>query len=242
MSQKKYKKSPQRPRPDAGRSGSATSAPRQGGGKRTAPPAAVGPVRHPRPSVTQARKDLEASGQKEGSPGMLVAALLGTTVFMFFYLHLLVLPQMGQLAGGLSMPDQQFSYDAALLAGLDAAMDEPAHGQLNWVHKTAGVIFPITVGLSVSAVAAWCLPRGWGRWLSYAAGAVFAVVDIVENMLIESALRAGGEGAGLASTFTTARWVLLVAITAWIVLMIAGRIRQSVRARMEAMTRQVRRS
>ncbi|MDI3331355.1 MAG: hypothetical protein QJR09_11590 [Micrococcus sp.] len=240
MSQKKSKKSQRRTRPDAGRPGSASGAPRQGEGKK-ASPAAVGPVRHPRPSVDQVRKDLEASGQKEGSPGMLVAALLGTTVFMFFYLHLLVLPQMSQLTGGLSMPDQQFSYGAADLAGLDAAMDEPAHGQLNWVHKTAGVIFPIAVGLSVSAVAAWCLPRGWGRWLSYAAGAVFAVVDIVENMLIESALRAGGEGAGMASAFTSARWVLLVAITAWIVLMLAGRIRRSVRERTEALTRQVRR-
>lgn len=241
MSQKKSKKRPNRPRPDAGRSGSPSGAPRQGEGRSKTPTADVGPVRHPRPSVTQARQDLKVSGQKEGSPGMLVAALLGTTVFMFFYLHLLVLPQMGQLAGGLSMPDQQFSYDAAYLAELDASMDEPAHGQLNWVHKTAGVIFPLAVGLSVSAVAAWCLPRGWGRWVSYAAGALFAVVDIVENVLIESALRAGGEGAGLASAFTTARWVLLVAITAWIVLMIAGRIRRSVRARTEALTRQARR-
>lgn len=227
MSQKKSKKR----RPDAGRPGSASGAPLQGAAQGKTQPAAVGPVRHPRPSVTQARKDLEVSGQQEGSPGMLVAALLGTTVFMFFYLHLLVLPQMSQLAGGLSMPDQQFSYDAAYVSGLDAAMDEAAHGQLNWVHKTAGVIFPIAVGLSVSAVAAWCLPRGWGRWASYAAGAVFVVVDIVENILIESALRAGGEGAALASAFTTARWVLLVAITAWIVLMIAGRIRRSIRER-----------
>lgn len=250
VSQKKSKSHKSRT-PDAGRSGPASGAPRPAAGKTTgkatgkvtgkkAGPAAVGPVRHPRPSVGQARTDLASSGQQEGSPGMLVAALLGTTVFMFFYLHVLVLPQMSQLTGGVSMPDQMFFYDAAYLAGLDAAMDEAAHGQLNWVHKTAGVIFPIAVGLSVAAVAAWCLPRGWGRWVSYAAGAVFAVVDIVENMLIESALRAGGQGAALASAFTTARWVLLVAITVWIIVMIAARIRRSVRERTEAMMRQVR--
>ncbi|MEO9249137.1 hypothetical protein ABDK96_15745 [Citricoccus nitrophenolicus] len=177
------------------------------------------------------RKDLEASGQKQGSPGMLVAALLGTTVFMFVYLHILVLQQMTQLTGGLAMPDSLFFYDSAYLTTLDAAMDEAAHGQLNWVHKTAGVIFPVTAGLSVAAVAAWCLPRGWGRWASYAAGLVFVVVDIVENMLIESALRAGGEGTGLASAFTSVRWVLLVAIALWIILMMLGRIRRSVRER-----------
>lgn len=239
MSQKKSKK--RQNRPGTGRSGSPSGAPRQGEVSGGAPASDAGPVRHPRPSVAQARQDLEASGQKEGSPGMLVAALLGTTLFMFFYLHVLVLPQMAQLSGGLPMPDQQFLYDSAYLAELDAAMDEPAHGQLNWVHKTAGVIFPIAVGLSVAAVAAWCLPRGWGRWVSYAAGALFAVVDIVENMLIESALRAGGEGAALASAFTTARWVLLVAITAWIVLMIAGRIRRSARERTGALDRRSRR-
>lgn len=239
MSQKKSKK--RQNRPGTGRSGSPSGAPRQGEVSGGAPASDAGPVRHPRPSMAQARQDLEASGQKEGSPGMLVAALLGTTLFMFFYLHVLVLPQMAQLSGGLPMPDQQFLYGSAYLAELDAAMDEPAHGQLNWVHKTAGVIFPIAVGLSVAAVAAWCLPRGWGRWVSYAAGALFAVVDIVENMLIESALRAGGDGAALASAFTTARWVLLVAITAWIVLMIAGRIRRSARERTGALDRRSRR-
>jgi len=240
VSQKKNKKSQRRAGPDARRAGAASGAPRQGDGKKTQP-AAVGPVRHPRPSVAQVRQDLESSGRQEGSPGMLVAALLGTTAFMFVYLHVLVLQQMTQLTGGLAMPDSLFAYDAGYLARLDAAMDDPAHGQLNWVHKTAGVIFPVAVGLSVSAVAAWSLPRGIGRWASYAAGLAFAVVDIVENVLIESALRAGGQGAGLASASTSARWVLLVAITLWIVLLVAGRIRRLVRERREATAGAVRR-
>ncbi|WP_168199813.1 hypothetical protein [Citricoccus sp. SGAir0253] len=247
MSQKKKRRSgAQSPaasrtaRPGAGRSRTATGAPRSGTGKEPRP-AAVGPVRHPRPSVAQVRQDLESSGRQEGSPGMLVAALLGTTVFMFVYLHVLVLQQMTQLTGGLAMPDSLFAYDAGYLARLDAAMDDPAHGQLNWVHKTAGVIFPVAVGLSVAAVAAWSLPRGIGRWASYAAGLAFAVVDIVENVLIESALRAGGQGAGLASASTSARWVLLVAITLWVVLLVAGRIRRLVRERREATTGAVRR-
>ncbi|NUL44236.1 hypothetical protein F7P69_03355 [Cellulosimicrobium funkei] len=194
-------------------------------------PADVAPVRHPTVSVSQAKQDLRASGQQQGSPGMLVIALIGATLFMFFYLHILALPQMSALSGGLPMPDHRFTYDVADLAELDAAMNEAAHGQLNWVHKTAGVIFPLFVFLCVSAVAAWCLPRGGGRWLSYAAGAVFAVVDIAENILIESALNAGGEGAALAAAFTSVRWVLLVAITLWVVLMILGKVRRSVTER-----------
>ncbi|MFC4430916.1 hypothetical protein [Citricoccus alkalitolerans] len=194
-------------------------------------PAGVAPVRHPKVSVGQAKQDLRASGQQQGSPGMLVIALIGATLFMFFYLHIMVLPQMSALSGGLPMPDHRFTYDMAALAELDAAMNEDAHGQLNWVHKTAGVIFPLFLFLCVSAVAAWCLPRGWGRWLSYAAGAVFAVVDIAENMLIESALNAGGKGAALASAFTSTRWVLLVAVALWVVLMVLGKVRRSVAER-----------
>ncbi|REE05171.1 hypothetical protein [Citricoccus muralis] len=226
MSQKKKQKKGSAGHPARAQAGAQRKAKDQDGR-----PADVVPVRHPTVSVSQAKQDLRASGQQQGSPGMLVIALIGATLFMFFYLHIMVLPQMSALSGGLPMPDHRFTYDVAALAELDASMNEAAHGQLNWVHKTAGVIFPLFVFACVSAVAAWCLPRGLGRWLSYAAGAVFAVVDIAENMLIESSLDAGGEGAGTASLFTSARWVLLVAIALWVVLMILGKVRQSVSER-----------
>ncbi|XKH52179.1 hypothetical protein LG293_09040 [Citricoccus nitrophenolicus] len=226
MSQKKNQRKGSAGHPARARAGAQRKAKDQDGR-----PADVVPVRHPTVSVSQAKQDLRASGQQQGSPGMLVIALIGATLFMFFYLHIMVLPQMSALSGGLPMPDHRFTYDVAALAELDASMNEAAHGQLNWVHKTAGVIFPLFVFACVSAVAAWCLPRGLGRWLSYAAGAVFAVVDIAENMLIESSLDAGGEGAGTASLFTSARWVLLVAIALWVVLMILGKVRQSVSER-----------
>ncbi|MEV4902553.1 hypothetical protein AB0K08_14575 [Citricoccus sp. NPDC055426] len=222
MSQKNRRRSPKnsknKPRPDAGRSPQVTG--------ETEPGAGVAPAKRPRLSVGQARQDLQASGQQQGSPGMLIIALLGVTLFMFFYLHVIALPQMSALSGGLPMPDHRFSYGAADLAELDSAMDAAAHGQLNWVHKTAGVIFPLFVFACVSGVAAWSLPRGAGRWASYAAGALFAVVDITENLLIEAALDAGGEGAELASAFTSARWILLVALALWAVLMIAGKVRR----------------
>ncbi|MFC7403213.1 hypothetical protein [Citricoccus sp. GCM10030269] len=228
MSQKKSQKKSPRKRPAASGQKSPTSK-----GSGAAPASrpdqrpAKRPTKRPALSVSQAKQDLEASGQQQGNPGILIAALLVTTAFMFFYLHIVALPEMSALSGGLPMPDHRFSYGATELAELNAAMDSRAHGQLNWVHKTAGVIFPLAVFVSASAVAAWCLPRGAGRWLSYAAAAVFAGVDIVENLLIESALNSGGDQAGLASAFTSARWVLLVAITLWVVLLLAGKVRRS---------------
>lgn len=225
-------------RPSSGQSPTAGVPPTSGKGEAPGASQASGqreaprePVRHPGVSVTRARRDLAASGQQEGSPGVLVAALLGTMVFMFSYYHLLTLTQMTQLSGGLAMPDSMlFGYDAGYIATLAGVMDEPALGQLNWTHKTAGVIFPLTVAAAVSATAAWCLPRGAGRWVTYAAAVVFAVVDIAENIAIESALAAGGDGAGLASTLTVVRWWLLIALIAWTVLMLLGRWRRSLRA------------
>ncbi len=204
--------------------------PAQGAGPSSSP----APVRHPKVSVSQARSDLAAAGQREGNPTMLVIALLATTAFMFAYLHLLVLQQMTQLSGGLAMPDSMvFGYDAGHIAQLAGVMDADALGQLNWVHKTAGVIFPLMFGISVFVVASWCLPRGAGRWGTIAGGLLFAVVDIWENVAIESALATAGDGAGLASALTVLRWTLLFVLTAWMVLMLAGRWRRAVRERQD---------
>lgn len=88
-------------------------------------------------------------------------------------------------------------------------------------------------GLSVFVVASWCLPRGAGRWGTIAAGLLFAVVDIWENVAIESALATAGDGAGLASALTVLRWTLLFVLTAWMVLMLVGRWRRAVRERQD---------
>lgn len=220
---KKKKKSTGHP---AGPQASANS-PAHGKGPSSSP----SPVKHPGVSISRAKADLAASGQQEGNPKMLIIALLASTVFMFAYLHLLVLQQMTQLTGGLAMPDSMiFGYDAGYIAQLAAAMDADALGQLNWVHKTAGIIFPLMFGLSVVVVAAWCLPRGLGRQLTMAAGVLFAALDVWENFAIESALAAAGDGTGLAATLTVTRWVLLLALTVWIILMLIGRRRRTVRA------------
>ncbi|MDY6055755.1 hypothetical protein [Micrococcus sp.] len=158
------------------------------------------------------RQDLAAAGRQEGSPAMLVTALIGTTLFIGAYFHLLALNQMTQLSGGLAMPDNMLGYGPEHIAALAAAMDEAARGQLNWVHKTAGVIFAVTVALTVSAVGAWRLRQTAAKWGALALGVTFAVVDIWEGLAIEAAIAAGGPGAELASALTLTRWVLLALI------------------------------
>lgn len=177
--------------------------------------------RTPRPSSSTAMTPAPtAASRSDGDPTMLVIALIGTTLFVGAYYHLLVLQQMTQLTGGLAMPDSMLVYGQDHVRALAGVMDEAARGQLNWVHKTAGVIFPIAVALTLTAVAAWRLRPAAAKWGAFGLGVLFAVVDIAENIAIEQAIAAGGPGAGLASALTLARWVLLALIALAVVVML----------------------
>lgn len=180
----------------------------------------------PRVSLSQAREDLRQSGTQEGSPGMLIAALVGTTLFMGFYYHGLVLNQMTQLSDGITMLDHRFTYSVADVEALAATLNNAAMGQLNWIHKTAGVIFPIFVALSVWVTTLWAQSSRALRWASGIVGVVFVVVDIWENIAIETALiDPTSATVALASALTSARWVLLAVMVVWLVLMLVAKFR-----------------
>lgn len=205
MSQMKSTKKSTTPRP-AARTGSIAASPTAG-----SRPA----LRERRP-----REDHSGASRSDGDPTMLVIALIGTTLFVGAYYHLLVLQQMTQLTGGLAVPDSMLVYGQDHVRALAGVMDEAARGQLNWVHKTAGVIFPIAVALTLTAVAAWRLRPAAAKWGAFGLSVLFAVVDIAENIAIEQAIAAGGPGAGLAAALTLARWVLLALIALAVVVML----------------------
>lgn len=177
------------------------------------------PVQPPRPTVrdgflTEANQ--RAAEGTTSNPKLLVYALLGVAVFMFIYVHLYALPQMTYFAGGFSMPDARLmGYDAADIDRLRNVMDDSGTGQLNFLHKTAGIIFPISFGLATWAVAGLVMRRGAFRWVLVAAAALFAVLDITENFLIDRILTMETLDDGLvtiSSTLTVASWVLLILV------------------------------
>ncbi|MDK1361805.1 hypothetical protein QNO00_16240 [Arthrobacter sp. zg-Y1219] len=153
-----------------------------------------------------------APQQPKSNANLLLVAAVATTLFMFFYLHIMVLDQMTQLSNGMAMPDSLVGgYSSEYLADLRSVMDADALGQLSYVHKTAGTIFPLMFGFT------WLLIIGLNargrvkRWVLWAAPILFVIVDLWENVAIDAAL--GSEAlsngdAALASTLTIARWVL----------------------------------
>jgi hypothetical protein len=144
---------------------------------------------------------------------LILIPAVAAALFLFWYFHLLTLSQMTQLSAGLSMPDMLFGgYDATYIDRLRSAMDPAALGQLSYVHKTAGTLFPLLFGLAWLLLVQLNVSRRWLRWALWSPALLFVVVDLWENVAIDSALSASDAGAvALASALTVTRWVLFAA-------------------------------
>ncbi|NAZ16407.1 hypothetical protein GT020_10080 [Glutamicibacter soli] len=161
------------------------------------------------------------SHENKSNPMLLISAGLAISLFLFIYLHGMALSQMTDLSNNLSMPDQRvFGYTVEDIEALRSAMDEDARGQLNYVHKTAGMLFPLfTAAMSMLLFIRW-IPNRRTRLLAWCAPLGFAVADIVENFAIDALFTANEVTAGavmFASILTTIRWALLV-ITAGLII------------------------
>ncbi len=141
---------------------------------------------------------------------LILIPAVAAALFLFWYFHLLTLAQMTQLSAGLSMPDMLFGgYDVAFVDALRSSMDADALGQLSYVHKTAGTLFPLIFGLAWLLLVQLNVPARLLRWTLWSPVLAFVVVDLWENVAIDGMLAASDGGpVTLASTLTVARWVL----------------------------------
>src|SRR6476659_8655787 len=139
---------------------------------------------------------------------LIVIAGVVASLFLFWYLHLLTLNQMTQLSGGLAMPDSLIGgFSPDYIAQLRAAMDDAARGQLNYVHKTAGTLFPLIFGFSWLLLIGTNVARKTLRWALWAVPLLFVVARLWGNVAIDSVLAAETADAGavaLASGLTVA--------------------------------------
>ncbi|MEV8041954.1 hypothetical protein [Arthrobacter sp. NPDC080082] len=153
--------------------------------------------------------------QKAQSNGNLILiAGVVASLFLFWYLHLLTLNQLTQLSGGLPMPDSLIGgFDQGFVDQLRTAMDNDARGQLSYVHKTAGTLFPLIFGFTWLLLVGVNVARKPLRWAFWALPLLFAVVRLWGNAAIDGMMSAstldGGQVA-LASALTVAGWVLLL--------------------------------
>jgi hypothetical protein len=145
---------------------------------------------------------------------LIVIAGVVASLFLFWYVHLLTLNQMTQLSGGMAMPDSLIGgFSTDYVHQLHGAMTDDARGQLSYIHKTAGTLFPLIFGFT------WLLLIGTNvagkalRWALWAAPLLFAVVRLWSNVAVDAALGSETPDAGqvaLASTLTVAGWALFL--------------------------------
>lgn len=173
---------------------------------------AVVPQHHLPPVVnpTTARTPQKA----QGNSNLIVVAGVVASLFLFWYLHLLTLDQLTQLTKGLAMPDSLVGgFDPGYIGRLQAAMDGDALGQLNYVHKTAGTLFPLIFGFTWLLLIGTNVARKGLRWALWALPMLVVVVRLWGNVAIDAMMASEGPDAGqvaLASGLTVAGWVLLV--------------------------------
>ncbi|WP_298254493.1 hypothetical protein [uncultured Arthrobacter sp.] len=158
----------------------------------------------------------ETQPQRQRSNGSLVViAAAVAAMFLFWYFHLLALGQMTQLADGLTMPDMMIGgYDVGYVERLRTAMDDDARGQLSYLHKTAGTLFPLIFAFAWLLLIQLNTGNRRLRWVLWSPVLLFVVADLWENIAIDTVLAQATPGAGdvlLASTLTVLRWALLLA-------------------------------
>ncbi|GAA4107966.1 hypothetical protein [Enteractinococcus coprophilus] len=179
-------------------------------------------AKRPHLTMAQAKSDIQHAGHQEGSPGILVFAILAVTVFIGFYYHIVALQGMEQLTGGMAMLDHRMSgFEVADVERLAERMDDDAMGQYNGVHITAGRLFPALMALGLIAVALWTLKTTWARWGAIIVAVGYAGLEIWATIAREQALRDVTQAkVALASSLTIAQWLLLILIIIWIVVML----------------------
>jgi hypothetical protein len=150
----------------------------------------------------------------QNNTNLILIAGVVASLFLFWYFHLLTLQQLTQLSGGLAMPDSLVGgFDASYVGQLNAAMDGDARGQLNYIHKTAGTLFPLIFGFTWLLLIGTNVARKSLRWALWAVLLVFVVVRLWGNVAIDAALASETVDAGqvaLASALTVMGWVLFV--------------------------------
>jgi hypothetical protein len=176
------------------------------GSKAVVPQHSLPPVINPTTSRTPQKA--------QNNTNLILIAGVTVSLFLFWYVHLLTLDQLTQLTTGRAMPDSLVGgFDAKYVSDLRAVMDDDARGQLNYVHKTAGTLFPLIFGFTWLLLIGTNVAKKSLRWALWAVPLLFVVVRLWGNVTIDSMLAAETADAGqvaLASGLTVAGWVLLV--------------------------------
>lgn len=197
-------------------------------GPNTSPKAA------PRTASRTAAPAPQTPEEKPGNPNLILGAAIVIALAIGIYYHVLVMHQMSELVGGLTMLDHRpFGYSVAEVDTLRAAMTRDDLGQLSWIHKTAGMLFTLFAALATALSVGLHGPRSRWRRALYGLPIAFIVVALAQNILVDRLLGRPGDGTvGVTATATVVTWVLLAGCVVTVVWILVGRFVRELRRRL----------
>ena len=159
---------------------------------------------------------LRAEPGKTSSAAIVVGAALVIGLAIWAYYHAVVLPGFSaRAAQGMSVPELQFGgVDQQYMADFSRSLGESGLADYTGVHATTGLFAPLLFALGMLLFFGLNTPRRALKWLFWLVPLAYALVFVVGNRALESAV-ADPQDASLVATasgLVVTRWALLAAV------------------------------
>ena len=159
---------------------------------------------------------LKAEPAKASSAAIVVGAALIIGIAIWAYYHALVLPGFSErAAGGMGVPELQFGgFDQSYMAQFSQALGDTGLSDYTGVHATTGLFAPLLFALGLLLFFGLNTAKRAVKWLFWLVALAYALVFVLGNRALESAVASPDDAALVASAsgLVIARWALLAAL------------------------------
>lgn len=159
---------------------------------------------------------LKAEPGKSSSASIVVGAALIIGIAIWAYYHAVVLTGFSErAAGGMGVPELQLGgFDQPYITQFSQALGDSGLGDYTGVHATTGLFAPLLFALGMLLFFGLNTPKRALKWLFWLAALAYALVFVVGNRVLESAVASPNDAdlVASASGLVIARWALLAAV------------------------------
>lgn len=151
-------------------------------------------------------------------PGVLIAVIMVIGALLMFYVNVLIMPEFSAMvAEDHGVPELQvIGYDQAWFEQFARIIGDDGAQLYASVHWGIGLLAPLVMAAGWALFMVIYAKRGYERWSGLIVTALFLVVYLVGNAVVQQAVADAGNGAlvTFSSVLISTRWVLLVVLMA----------------------------
>ncbi len=172
----------------------------------------------PGPQLAPRNTELPPPEPSKGKrqPGILIAVIMIIGALLMFYVNVLILPEFSHMiADGHGVPELQVTgYSPEWLAEFARIIGDDGAQLYSSVHWTTGLLAPLVMAVGWALFLVIYAKRGYERISGLVVTALFLVVNLGANMVVDMAVADPGNTAlaTFSSVLMSTRWVLLVVL------------------------------